>query len=406
MKIEDTVALVTGGGSAVAESIASALVAAGSVVVVAHESAQTPPTETAIFGGRLHRVSYDPSSDTDVRRLIDQVLGAHGGLDIVVNSRVQVVTGDPTGFAIADWRATYEANVFDLARMLNIVVPRFAAHGAGHIVNVSSVDGIYPSTYDRVPYSSSMNAVVGLSESLALYARPRGFGVSCLCVGPIDGGSGWRQRSASGEVSGTVEDVHTLGTVSPEVVGEVVVTGIRDGRFLLLTHERAAAKVRQRGEAVDGYLISTADLLHRGDGAETVDPEAEADDWPYANGEEDRKTWLRVAGKPAGYWPASTFRYLTVEMLCKVWSRPLLSFRERRMIVIAVLAMSSMPHEIGTHIRAVLECGDLRRDEIDEIAIQVALYGGWPRGIMIQQVLAEVHGETWTGPPAETAGGK
>jgi NAD(P)-dependent dehydrogenase (short-subunit alcohol dehydrogenase family) len=53
--------------------------------------------------------------------------------------------------------------------------------GSGHIVNTASTAGLFPYGYDRLPYTTTKDAIVGLSESLAVYLRPRGIGVSCFC---------------------------------------------------------------------------------------------------------------------------------------------------------------------------------------------------------------------------------
>ena len=48
-------------------------------------------------------------------------------------------------------------------------------------MNTASTAGLFPYGYDRLPYTTTKHAIVGLSESLAVYLRPRGIGVSCFC---------------------------------------------------------------------------------------------------------------------------------------------------------------------------------------------------------------------------------
>src|SRR3546814_4024921 len=72
-----------------------------------------------------------------------------------------------------------------IVRSNHVFLPLFIAQGEGHIINTASVDGLFGFGYDRLPYAASKAAVVTLSEGLALYLRPKGIGVTCLCPGPV-----------------------------------------------------------------------------------------------------------------------------------------------------------------------------------------------------------------------------
>lgn len=62
-----------------------------------------------------------------------------------------------------------------------------------------------------------------------------------------------------------------------------------------------------------------------------------------------------------------------------LWNRPGLSFRERRIVTITVLAMLGMDKIHGPlHVKAALDSGDLSADELREVAVQMAYYVGWP----------------------------
>src|SRR5206468_4187757 len=88
--------------------------------------------------------------------------------------------------AIADWQWCFEINVLGVARGVRAFLPHMIERGSGHIVNTGSIAGLIALTGEGAPYVASKFAVVGLSESLALYARPRGIGVSVLCPGSVD----------------------------------------------------------------------------------------------------------------------------------------------------------------------------------------------------------------------------
>ena len=63
-----------------------------------------------------------------------------------------------------------------------------------------------------------------------------------------------------------------------------------------------------------------------------------------------------------------------------VWSRPGLSRRDRSMVVVSVLAALNLTHELESHVQGALNHG-VTRQEIEEIMITLAGYGGFPRAI-------------------------
>lgn len=95
----------------------------------------------------------------------------------------------------------------------------------------------------------------------------------------------------------------------------------------------------------------------------------------------------RVSGRAMG--SPTEFRELTLQVMSRIWSRGRLSMRERRLITIAVLAASGAGRELDVHVRSALLAGDLDLGDLDEASMQIALYGGWPRGAALQSAIAD-----------------
>src|SRR5688572_15472317 len=98
-RLQDRVAIVTGGSSGIGRGIALRFAREGARVVVAdvrekplrgkyHETEVRPPTveEIARLGGEGLFVRADVSDEADVRRLLDRTVERFGGLDILVNN--------------------------------------------------------------------------------------------------------------------------------------------------------------------------------------------------------------------------------------------------------------------------------------------------------------------------------
>ena len=73
----------------------------------------------------------------------------------------------------------------------------------------------------------------------------------------------------------------------------------------------------------------------------------------------------------------------------EIWSRPGLSRRDRSLVVVSMLAALGRDVELAHHVRGALHHG-LARDEIDEVALQLAVYVGAPAAIAAAQVIAHV----------------
>lgn len=78
--------------------------------------------------------------------------------------------------------------------------------------------------------------------------------------------------------------------------------------------------------------------------------------------------------------PPATDAYLqfTAELFDRVWARPGLARRDRRLVSITAVALSGQREPLGFHLWAALESGDLTLEELDEWVVHLAHYGGWP----------------------------
>ena len=76
-----------------------------------------------------------------------------------------------------------------------------------------------------------------------------------------------------------------------------------------------------------------------------------------------------------------------------VWGREELPRKIRSMLNIAMISILNRPHELRAHLKGALTNG-VTRDEIREILLQVAIYGGMPAAVdsfrIAREVLSEI----------------
>jgi 4-carboxymuconolactone decarboxylase len=79
----------------------------------------------------------------------------------------------------------------------------------------------------------------------------------------------------------------------------------------------------------------------------------------------------------------------TDHLMGRIWTRPGLSRRDRRLVTLTVAAITGQ-HDPRNHLRASLASGDLSIEELQEWVVHLAHYGGWPAGTAAHAALGEI----------------
>jgi 4-carboxymuconolactone decarboxylase len=106
--------------------------------------------------------------------------------------------------------------------------------------------------------------------------------------------------------------------------------------------------------------------------------------------------WINLVDSPPRDTPYAAAGILNF-VFGEVWQRPDLSVRDRRVVTVAAVALDDTVIPIRSHVYGALKSGDLTLEEMLELALQVAVYSGWPKASFLNQVVAE----TWTRVQAE-----
>ena len=256
--LRDKVALITGGGSGIGRGTVIALAAEGVKVVVTDldpERAEAVASEVSANGVPCHGMGLDANSQGDFESARDVVLEHFGRVDIVMNNVGVIAGGLPEHIPLSEWERVVSTNLLSIVRSNLTFLPLLVEQGSGHIVNTASTVGLFSYTYERIPYSATKAGVVALSEALALYAKPRGIGITCLCPGPVDTNIREQMTHSGPPVSSTGIGIG-LKAVQPEDVGLMVVNAIRTDTFLLLTHPEVKEVLISKAEDPEAFLAN------------------------------------------------------------------------------------------------------------------------------------------------------
>jgi len=256
IELADKVAVVTGAGSGIGKGAALAFAKAGLRVIVADidlSAAEEVAAAARGLGVEASGVGCDVASLESFVSLRDAVMDRFGRVDVVVNNAGVILSGLPEQIPLSEWERVLNVNLMSIVRSNHVFLPLLLQQGSGHIVNTSSFAGLYTYSFDRLPYAASKAAIVQISEGLALYLRPQGIGVTCLCPGPVRTNimKSNRAWSTGLDIRGPGPEFRML---EPDEVGEMVVDAVRRNQFFLPTDSAVTAKLIDRATDWEGFL--------------------------------------------------------------------------------------------------------------------------------------------------------
>jgi NAD(P)-dependent dehydrogenase (short-subunit alcohol dehydrogenase family) len=255
-ELNDKVAIVTGAGSGIGKGVAMAFARAGMRVVIADINAVAAEEVAAAardIGVAAVSAECDVANTDSFIALRDLVLGRFGRVDVVMNNAGVILSGLPEKIPLSEWERVLNINLMSIVRSNHVFLPLLLQQGSGHLVNTASFAGLYTYSYDRLPYAASKAAIVQISEGLAIYLRPKGIGVTCLCPGPVQ-----TNIMKSNKAWSTGLDIRgpgpEFGMLQPDEVGDMVVDAVRRNIFFLPTHKAVEAKLVERARDWNGFL--------------------------------------------------------------------------------------------------------------------------------------------------------
>jgi 2-keto-3-deoxy-L-fuconate dehydrogenase len=177
-------ALVTGAASGIGQAIAHALANAGAQVWVVDRDAvagEATVTQIRSSGGRAEFAGLDVSSEADALALAARL----PPLDILVNNAGIGHVGNLLLTAAADLDRLHAVNVRGPFNLCKAFVPAMLKRGRGSVINLASIGGIV-AVRDRLAYTITKHAVVGLTRALALDHSHSGVRFNAICPGRVE----------------------------------------------------------------------------------------------------------------------------------------------------------------------------------------------------------------------------
>jgi len=177
--LRNKIAFITGGASGIGLAIAETFVRAGAVVWIADRDEENGRAAAARGGFRF--VSLDVAGESECARAASTV----GNVDILANVAGIGHVGALPNTTAADLDRLHAVNVRGVFNSCKAFVPAMLERKSGSVINVASIAGIV-AVRERLAYTTTKFAVVGLTKALALDHSHTGVRFNCICPGRVE----------------------------------------------------------------------------------------------------------------------------------------------------------------------------------------------------------------------------
>ncbi|GAA4873600.1 3-oxoacyl-ACP reductase family protein [Actinomycetospora straminea] len=180
------VAIVTGGARGIGRAISARMARRGMKVGVGYSSNPTSAEELqAEFPDQITIHQGNIGERGDCERVFDEVLQAHGRVDVLVNNAGITADKMVAKMEVDDWDRVVQVNLSGTFYMSQLAYLHMAERGMGRIVNISSVIG-EKGNAGQVNYAATKSGLFGMTMSMAQEGARKGVTVNCVAPGYVE----------------------------------------------------------------------------------------------------------------------------------------------------------------------------------------------------------------------------
>lgn len=210
-KLEDRVALVTGGASGIGRAIAELFAKEGSRVVISDIQDELGKTVADGIGENAYYTHANVTLEEDVKGMVDYAVKTYGRLDCIVNNAgMGGIKGEIETVPVEEFDKTIAILLRGVFLGMKHAAPVMKKQGGGTMINISSVAGLRGISQNH-PYSAAKAAVLQITRTVAMELAYYKIRVNSICPGSIVSSIfGAAKGLSSGESAKTYENLKKL----------------------------------------------------------------------------------------------------------------------------------------------------------------------------------------------------
>jgi NAD(P)-dependent dehydrogenase (short-subunit alcohol dehydrogenase family) len=189
-RIQDRVAVITGGCSGIGLATVQRFVAEGAKVVIGDIDDERGHQLVMQLGGPdvATYAHVDVTSKEEVDGLFKTAKDTYGSVDIAFNN---AGISPPEDDSILDtdldaWRKVQEVNLTSVYLCCKAALPYMLEQGKGSIINTASFVAVMGAATSQISYSASKGGVLSMTRELGVQFARQGVRVNALCPGPVN----------------------------------------------------------------------------------------------------------------------------------------------------------------------------------------------------------------------------
>lgn len=184
LRLDDKVALVTGGSRGIGKAIATAYAEAGARVMIVSRKAESLEAAAAEIGHGCEWISANTGDAEAAASVIDETIQRLGGLDVLVNNAAtNPYAGPMIDVDLPRWEKTIQVNLTAPLVWTQLAWNKIMKESGGAIINISSVGGLTTNPVLGV-YDLTKSALIHMTEQLGAELGPK-VRVNAICPGLI-----------------------------------------------------------------------------------------------------------------------------------------------------------------------------------------------------------------------------
>jgi NAD(P)-dependent dehydrogenase (short-subunit alcohol dehydrogenase family) len=216
-RVENKVALITGGAMGIGRACAERLASEGAIIVITDvidEVGMSAVDAITKAGGQASYLHHDVTREDEWIKILQQIRQLHGRLDILVNNAGIAVRASIFEMTMAQFQKQNAVNLDGVFLGLKHGIPFMAEQDGGSVINVSSVAGLMASP-GLSAYAMTKGGVRLLSKSVAKECAALGNGVRVNSIHPgIIETAIWNKMDANPEGGENQADVETIAEMA------------------------------------------------------------------------------------------------------------------------------------------------------------------------------------------------
>ena len=184
MRLQDKVAIVTGGASGIGEFTVREMLKQGAKVVIADFNDAGGQKLADELGENVSFIHVDVSNEEQVEAMVKHSVDTFGKVDILFSNAGIGAIGSTHELTLEEWNKTISINLSGVFLCAKYALKEMVKQGSGSIVNCSSILG-HVGQAATASYTAAKGGVVNMTRALALEYASQGIRVNAVCPGYI-----------------------------------------------------------------------------------------------------------------------------------------------------------------------------------------------------------------------------